>query len=477
MYIVKNLKLNFIVLLLWVSMLIYFFNLDTEAFVLFLFLPPMIGVLLYFAIREGYFVLSLFFLLAFIGTAITPAYFFIHKDWYKYSGGNAIRDFNFDIYEFLYIYGYLYFMLGLILLFTTILIRIFIKRSEKGINVFTLKKYEIGLNGTSFQSANAISRYSSKRYSMYLVLFIIGVLIPLNLYMYINGIGISTVEPVYKEFKIVGISFYFRNYVAPIIITYLFFNTKRGLGLTAIILLYAIFIGLVSLSKGNVLLTCVPVILFALVDNKMTRFILSALFFLSLYGIIGWARQFVFLAEVGSFEMIRLIFDNIDIESLGEAVNLFELVGEFSNRLYGASVIVLAHKFSLVDNFSVATGFFMAQPHELSLIVTYDVFGMVPVEGVSVGIGMGYLATMILLANKNLFFLGMLSLMTGVYLTIAQIIVTKYISQVNMFASIGYALGFFMVFFLVNADIYKFYVIVVISILGLFVVGDRKKSN
>jgi len=474
MGVMNNRKINFIVLLLWASMLIYFFNMDTEAFVLFLFLPPMIGVLLYFAIRTGYFVLTLFFLLAFIGTAITPAFFFLHKDWYEYSGFNAIRDFNFDIYEFLYIYGYLYFMLILILLFTTILNRIFIKRSEKRINVFTGKKYVTGINGTSFQSANVISRYLSKRYSMYLVLFIIGILIPLNLYMYTNGIGISTVEPVYKEFKIVGISFYFRNYVAPMIVAYLYFNTSRGLGLTAIILLYAIFVGLLSLSKGNVLLACAPVILFALKDKKMTKFILSGLFFVLLWGAIGWARQFVFLAEVGSLEMIRLILDNIDTELLRESVNLFEIAGQFANRLYGASVIALAHTFSLEDNFSVAIGFFMAQPDELSLIVANDVFGLTPVESVTVGVGMGYLATMILIANKNLFFLGILSLMTGVYLTISEIIVTKYIRRVNIFASIGYASGFFMMFFLINADIYKFYVIVAISIVGLFVVRDRK---
>jgi len=43
-----------------------------------------------------------------------------------------------------------------------------------------------------------------------------------------------------------------------------------------------------------------------------------------------------------------------------------------------------------------------------------------------------------------------------------------------MFASIGYASGFFMMFFLVNADIYKFYVIVATSIVGLFVVSVRK---
>lgn len=468
----KNRGVNFIALVLWVSMSIYFFNMDTEAFVLFLLLPPMIGGLLYFAIRKGYFVLTLFFGLAFFATAITPAFFFMNKDDYSYSGFSAIKDFNFDIYEFLNIYGYLYLMLFLILLFTVILNKKLIKHPNK--------KDPQRNNPKQLSSDISLGirpAIEKRNYSIYIMLFIFGVLAPLNIFMYINGIGISTIEPEAKAFKVVGITFYFRNYIAPLIITYLYLKSNRNKGITLLILFYAAFIGVLSLSKGNVALTCLPVLLFALLDRKTARLSLSCLYFMMLYGIVAWARQFVFLADVGSFEMIRLVFNGFSIESLSESLNLISALGEFASRLYGANVIVLAHKFNLDNNLIEAINFYLCKSENLSSIIFSDVFELVEHEGMVFGVGMGYLGTMILLANKNLLVLLILSFITALYLSVSEIIVKKYTTSANVFAPAGYGLGFFMVFFLFDANMEKYYLILAVSIIGLFFLNYKRNIN
>jgi hypothetical protein len=476
MDIMKNRWINVIILLLWVSMLIYFFNMNTEAFILFLLIPPLIGILLYFAIKTKYIILTLFFGLAFLGTSITPAFFFLNKSDYSYSGFSAIKDFNFDIYEFLQIYGHLYLMLCLILFFTIILNKKLIKDINKKKSQTSNPRQIIFANTMAKRPAIEKKINSNKRiYSIYIFLFIICIMMPLNIVMYLNGIGIATVEPVAKIFKIVGITFYFRNYIAPLIIAYLYFKSNRNNSVTFFILFYAAFIGVLSLGKGNVALTCLPVLLFALLDSKKARLVLSVLYFIILYGTVSWARQFVLLADVGSFEMIKLIFDNFLILPLSESLNIISTLGEFAGRLYGANVIVLAYRYNLENNIIEAVNFYLGKSENLSSIIFNEVFGMVGADGVVIGVGMGYLGTMILLANKNLLLLALLSFITAFYLSISEVIVRKYTINTNIFASIGYGLGFFMVFFLYDGFLKFYYIILSISIFGMFFYTIKNK--
>lgn len=474
----KNRGFHYIIFFVWVSMLIYFYNMDTEAFVLFLILPPILGWVLYCAIKSGYFVLTGFFGLSFIATAITPAFFFMNKNDYSFSGFNAIKDFNFDIYEFLNIYLYVIFMLLLILIFTISLNKIFIKQISTKIQRKNNLGYEShGKYLLIRQEKEIRKKINNKIYTLYIVLFVMGVLVPLNMFMYVNGIGISTVVPEARSFKIVGILFYFRNYFVPVIITYLYFKSNRKTGITILLLLYAAFVGALSLSKGNITLICLPVVLFAFLDRKIARLTISAFYFLLLFGIVAWARQFVFLTDAGSFEMIYLIYDSFSIDIFSDSLDIVAVVGEFANRLYGASVLVLAHKFNLDNNITEAANFYLVNSEGLSNIIFNDVFGLVAVNDLVLGVGMGYLGSMILLANKNLLVLCFLAFITAIYLSISEIIVRKYITSKNVWAPAGYALGFFMIFFLFDANIQKFYLVIGASIAGLFLLDFKRNIN
>jgi len=474
----KNRGISFIVFLLWVSILIYFLNIDTEAFVLFLLLPPMFGVLLYFAIRSKHFILTLFFGLTFIANAISPAFLFMNRDDYHYSGFSAIKDFNFDIYEFLSIYGYLYLMLLLILLFTLKLNKKLIKHPNKKDSKRNNPRQSSLDNKLGIYRSIEKRRNSNKQIiSIFIVLFIFCILVPLNIFMYVNGIGISTVQPTAQPFKLVGITFYFRAYIAPLIITFLYFKSKRNMGITLVILFYVAFIGILSLSKGNVLLNCLPIFIFAFLDRKTVRLCLVSLYILVVYGIVSWARQFVFLADVGSFEMIQLIFNGLSVETFSEFLNLFSVLGELSSRLYGANVMVLAHLSNLENNVMEAINFFLGKSENLSLFIFNDVFGLVDAEGVVIGVGMGYLGTMLLLVNKNLVMLLILSFITAIYLSVSEAIVRKYTTSATAFSPAGYGFGFFMILFLYPANIEKYYVVLSVAIIGLFLMNFKRNKN
>lgn len=454
-------------------MLCYFLFKDIDAFVLFLIMPPAIGSLLFFAIKGGAVILPLFFFFSFTAVAITPAFFFMNRGDYSYSGFTAIKDFNFDLYEFFTIYSYLFYLLVLILVFTSVLNRVFrVKNAKKSNN--KLSK-EFRTNGT--EKKGFISLVGQKKYSSYIVVFIVVVLLPLNIFMYTSGIGISTVEPPALPYKIVGITFYFRNYIAPLMVGYLYLKSERKLGVVLVVLLYALTVGILSLSKASIVLICLPVILLAYFDQKIIRVAAVGFYMLLLYGLVSWARQFVFLANVGSIEMIRLAIDNIAFDMLGDVFNFFSVVEAISTRLYGANVFVLVHQFDLANNFSEAFNYYLGRGDGLADIIFYDVFELKAVEGVTIGVGVGYLGTILLLANKSFLLLTALAMVTAVLLTTSELIVKKCVESNSVFAPAGYGVGFMMVLTLFDGDIRKFYYVVVIAILGIFFLNYKRNMT
>lgn len=468
----KSSILKLITLLAWVSFLIYFFTKGMEEFILALFMPLIFGGLLYFSIRKQYFILPLFFSLSFAANAVSPAFFFMDRDTYSYSGFSAVKGFNFDIYEFLIIYGNLFVLLALILLLTIYFYSLLIKRNHR---LRSLKINSDYANDSKcsialFEQTVGLS-VNRRFYNLTIVFFVICILTPLNILMYVNGLGISTVEPEELPFKIIGILFYFRGYIAPAILGYLYFKSSRKSSITTLIILYAVLVGVLSLSKSSVILTCLPVIAFAYIDKKLVRLAITILCVMFLYSFIAWSRQFVFITEVGSIEMISFIFHNLSFDVFADSGSLISTIGQLSARLYGAQCMVLVYQHNLSDQMMEIASFFHGSSESMSDIVFYDLFGLEPAPGVVIGVGIGYLAAMLLLANKSILILSFLALITAAYLATAECIVSKYIrSENSIIRAIGYALGFFMVFYLYDTYLEKFYFLVAVSIGGLWLI-------
>lgn len=466
----KKQKLSYMLplVLVWMSLAIYFYTNDVDAFILFMILPPLLGIILYISIKTKYVVLTMFFSLSFVSHAINPAFFFLNRANYAYDGWGAVKDFSFDLSEFIPIYRDMYLLLICIFIFTIVLNKLFNDAPSKTalMNKSTKSAH---CPDISERQVDITKRSKNKRgiYSLLICLFIFFVVVPLNLFMYTNGIGISTIDPKRLPMKLVGITFYLRNYIVPIIITYLYYRARRTNILTALILLYGMLVGILSLSKGNVILTILPVVLFSIIDNKKMRLYFSILYAIFLYSMVSWARQFVFISSVGSIEMMENIFSNlIESDFIGVQM-LVTFLNAFSDRLYGAQSVVLAYQSNIDDNIAEIFNFFLARTGNLPDIILNDLFGLHFTGGEAFGVGIGYLPTLILLANKNLVLLILLALVTAIYLTISEIIITKYISGDHVINMVGYPLGFLMIFYLYDSFMGKFYFIFMLSLVGL----------
>ncbi|MEI8060523.1 MAG: hypothetical protein WCG67_10235, partial [Ferruginibacter sp.] len=307
---------------------------------------------------------------------------------------------------------------------------------------------------------------SKKKYSYYIIIFVICVLAPLNIWMYTNGIGISATEPPVLRYRLVGVTHLFRSYVAPLIIGYLYYRSKRGVGVVLVLLLYALFYGLLSLSKGAVVITCLPVLFLAYLDKRIKTLFLVALYMIVLYSVIGWFRQFVFIADIGSLNMINMGINNLSFESLGEFGNLLSSIEAISFRLNGANLYVLGYQYDLPNNFVEIINFYSCSSEQLNEIIYYDIFGLpVPQDGMTMGVSLGYLGTIFLLSGKSLGLVIILSIITALLLCGSDLIVKKYLNLHNQnYALLGYGIAFLLLVTLTTPDMNKFYFILFISI-------------
>lgn len=463
---------------IWATLLFNFFLKDIDAFWLFLIIPPVMGLLVYVSTKQGGVVLPLFFMVCFPGIAISPAFLFLNRDQFSYSGFNAIRDFDFDIVEFLIIYAHLIFMLVLILFFAGVINRLLhIKNKNKKVYSANIRGFEV-IKSTEVKSP-AVNLSGKKKFTYYTIAYIFCILIPLNVWMYANGIGMSATEPPVLAYKLVGVSFYFRNYISPLIITYLYFRSGRGLGLVMIILLYALFFGLMSISKGSVVITCFPLLFFAYIDNKKGTFSLVAICTLILYGFIAWVRQFVFLTNIGSLDMLNMAFNNVSFEMLNNIFDIMGAIEAVSFRLSGANIYVLAYQYDLPDNLSEIFNYYANNWDALADTIYYGMFGLPAVsDGVVMGVGLGYLGMIFLLAGKSISLLTILALITALLISASDLIVKKYLNSGNKFyAAFGYGASFIMALTLFGADMGKFYFTVAISLVGMIVLRYISKKT
>lgn len=465
----KKQKQYFILPLVWVLLLGYFSVNDLEAFVLFLVLPPVFVYMLIVSIKNKHVVMSIFFLLVFISQAVNPALFFLNRSDYINSTTWAVDDFNFGLLEFFIIYKDMYLLIISVFVFTLLLNKIFIRpqiRSTKTAN------NSVSNNNASEKQpvVNKKSNNKAEMYNRYIYLLIIFIAIPLNIFMFANGIGISTVEPERLPFKLVGITFYTRNYLIPTLLMYLYFKSRRTRVSATLILLYGMFIGALSLSKGNVVLTLLPVIVFSSIDAKKLRLVISIIYAIFLYSMVSWARQFVVIANTASLEVLSNIFLNL----WGNDFIGWDIIPVFftaiSDRLYGAQYTLLANQFALNNNFQETFNFLTANTDNLSQIIYYELFRLPPLFGVVVGVSIGYLNDLILLSNKNFLLLIILALITAIYLTVSEVIIQKYICMDKAYNLLGYPLAFFMVFFLYDGVIEKFYFFLIVSVIGLYII-------
>lgn len=149
---------------------------------------------------------------------------------------------------------------------------------SKFINLFNLKKV------TPFASIK--------------IIFIIILIIPLNNWMFISGIGLTGVEPPRLPFHLSGILSYFVKFLIPIILSVLYIKSKRS-SLTIILVLglYSTFLGVSTVSKGAALLVILAPTIYSYIDRKWIYLVTSILFLSFSTGLASASREIVYLVS------------------------------------------------------------------------------------------------------------------------------------------------------------------------------------
>lgn len=201
------------------------------------------------------------------------------------------------------------------------------------------------------------SAISKKNVSKYSVLFLIGILflilvsLPIKFWMFSMGIGLVGTPPPQLSYRLTGVLFYTFNYMVPIMIGYLYIKTKKSsLLLASIVSIYAVMIGLLSVSKGVVLLITAPIVAFAWLDRRWL--ILSVSVLLSGLGvaIVSLGRKIVHLVDgdtvsaftdLGGMATFKEVFSNNFWTP-----ELFLVFIGIANRFEGFQSMLLASQFN-----------------------------------------------------------------------------------------------------------------------------------
>jgi hypothetical protein len=272
-------------------------------FLIILFFP-----VLTWSIKTSYLAPKIFCIVAIFTQVVTVPWFFVlNSDDWVWAGVNP---FEFTALETVPIIGKITLFLYAFVIFVSFFHRLSIKKRLSVKHILRNSK-QIRAS-TSNEVFNVWKKGSILVYSFIFIL--ISCLIPLNLWSYSIGLGLTGVEPPRLPYKLTGIIFYFTKYLTPLLLAYLYSRTKRNWFMALIFLSYAWVFGLCSVSKGAILIIMAPVIVFAWIDQRRI-----VLFFSSVGAIIG--------VTVASAARVYVHFVQNGVTGADTSLNIFQLIG------------------------------------------------------------------------------------------------------------------------------------------------------
>lgn len=241
--------------------------------------PLFIGLIC--ALKSRSYTVVVFAALGFISGCLTPITFFYEKEKYTFGGFSAVKSFVFSADSFVVIYA------GLILsYFITLTVATFGRKVKVPSANITIKKM--------------IRENKVNNYKFALILYIaIAVFVLINIVMYELGVGITGIEPPRLPFKISGILYYLSRFIFPLLVTLILSKIKPNIHHFGIVIIYALFASITSVSRANLVLMFLPVIIIGYLKGKKILLLFSIISMFTIYPFVGYARNFVFDVENG----------------------------------------------------------------------------------------------------------------------------------------------------------------------------------
>jgi hypothetical protein len=313
--------------------------------VILLLLPPVM-----WALDTPYVALKTICLIAFTGQFVTVPIFYMDRD--SFSWGH-LKPFGFNAME-------AWPMLLKIALFLVFLVIFFkVLYSFKNLE-YTLprRSKKNHLSGTqpklrSFFLENTHSLKPSRNAWIYvgLILLVTSVASGLNLWMFSQGISIVGVEPPQLPYRLSGILHYLTRYTIPLLLGYLFWKTKRGFLPMAVLMGYALILGLSSVSRSALAYVMLPVLLAAWYDKRWVLLTVAGLGLTIGFSLVTMARNFVYIVDNGKTGAVTdinilTIFTNIvwgPDSPLVQGDFLLRAFAGIFNRMDGFEIMVMSH--------------------------------------------------------------------------------------------------------------------------------------
>jgi len=254
-----------------------------------LLLPPLL-----WAQKNRYVSLKIICFLAFMTQFVSLPFFYFDRDKFPW---NHVKPFGFTALEAWPILSKVTLFLVFLIVFFKLLyrLRIFGGSSNPLYDIAHIpaeKPIETTFIGEKAHYLKP-SRYS-RFYGFFIVLVIISI-VPLNLWMYSQGISIVGVQAPKLPYKLSGLLHYLAVFVIPLLLGFLYWRSKRNLFLVMILLCYALLLGLTTISRFALLIVMLPILAFAWLDQRRWLLIFSGTIAVVGFAVVSLARNFVYL--------------------------------------------------------------------------------------------------------------------------------------------------------------------------------------
>lgn len=392
---------------------------SNEYFYLSIFLggPLLFGLLL--AARTKSDLLIVFALAALVSGWLAPLGFFWERDKFTYGGQSGIKDFQFFVFEFIGLY--IPVLAGYFIILSMAIIP-FLRQKKSMTPVEVVSHVSVG-----FELAQKMpKRHKHSANARFVFVATVLVFAAINWWMFTNSIGITGINPPELPFKLSGILYYTARFVLPIILVYLMTKFRPTSIELSLLVVYACFASLTSVSKATLFLLFMPALIIIFLHKRFFLFGVALVLFAIFYPVVGVARNFVYLVE-GGISIRNIDFSLIEVLSSSlldyTAEDLFSGPLAIIERIGGGQDVVLAAQydsnlvagpiaefirlyiFDFLDLASTAQG--------LMYDYTPDVLGYATGDG-------GFFAHMLLAGGDSVVMMLVVSLYQGALLSIAN---------------------------------------------------------
>jgi hypothetical protein len=307
--------------------------------------PFVVGLMMAASTRAP--VLIVFAIACLVSGWITPLGFFLEREHFEYSGFSAVRDFDFSVTTFIGYYIPVVVGYGVIICIAAV--PLLLGGGQLGIRSsreFSTAGREAVGRVTAFLQRPGRRRNQVTFRALFLVLIVL--FSATNWWMYNQGIGLTGIAPPRLPFRLSGILYYTARFVFPIALTYVLTRFRPSWPELFLVVVYACFAALTSVSRTVLVLLFLPVFVICFAQRRYVVAAFAGVALSIAYPLVALARNFVYVIDAG-ISMRNL---NVSIpDMIAASASLYRFDGLLAGplalvaRVGGAQDVVLAAQF------------------------------------------------------------------------------------------------------------------------------------